>query len=184
MLHDLVKRNRSYRRFRQTPIPRQTLLDLLDLARLTPSAANLQQLRFRPVTDPLQCAAVYDTLGWAGYLPDWDGPVPKERPVAYIVILAPADAPDKGVDVGISAQTILLGAVEAGFGGCMLGNIRRQQLAEALKLPDTYRIELVIALGEPAETVRIVPVTDGIRYYRDDAGIHYVPKRALDDLLI
>ena len=46
-IKDLIMRNRSYRRFYQDrPITEKQLQDLVDLARLSPSAANLQPLKF------------------------------------------------------------------------------------------------------------------------------------------
>jgi nitroreductase len=89
-------------------------------------------------------------------------------------------------DHGIAAQSILLGAVEKGLGGCMIGAIDRDKLRAALKLPEQYEILLVLALGKPTEHVVIDSVgKDGsIKYWRDAQGVHHVPKRALDDIIL
>ena len=77
----------------------------------------------------------FPLLGWAGALPDWDGPVPGERPSAYIVILCDLTlGKNKMWDDGITAQTIMLGAVEKGLGGCILGNVKREDLAKTLNI--------------------------------------------------
>ena len=94
---------------------------------------------------------------------------------------------NKATDDGIAAQTMMLGAVEQGWGGCMLGNIRRDQLAAALGIDQArYSIDLVLALGRPRETVRLVDVPENgdTRYYRDGEGVHYVPKRRLEELIL
>lgn len=189
MLKDLVTKCRTYRRFYQdTAVSTEDLKDLVDLARLTASTANSQALKFFISNTPEENAVIFDTLGWAGALPDWDGPEEGERPSAYILILCDLSlAKNKPIDDGIAAQTILLGAVEKGLGGCMLGNVKRSQLAQSLSIdPSLYSVDLVLALGKPKEEVVIVPVKEdgNVSYYRDENKIHYVPKRELEDIII
>ena len=187
-LKELVIRNRSYRRFHQdVSVDLETLRQLVDLARLSASGNNLQPLKYILSYDAKKNDEIFPHLEWAGYLVDWNGPSEGEKPSAYIIILG-----DKNIrksfdcDHGIAAQSILLGAAERGLGGCIIGSIRRTGLRQAFSIPDQYEILLVIALGKPKETVRIEAVgTDGdIRYWRDDEGIHYVPKRSLDEIII
>lgn len=189
MLKDLVTKCRTYRRFyEEETISTETLRELVDLARLTASTANSQALKFKICNTPEENEKVFKTLGWAGALPDWDGPKEGERPSAYVVILCDLSlGKNKLHDDGIAAQTIMLGAVEKGYGGCMLGNVQRSRLAESLGIDTTCcSIDLVLALGKPKEEVVIVPVKeDGdICYYRNENMVHYVPKRALDDILV
>jgi nitroreductase len=91
-----------------------------------------------------------------------------------------------GCDQCIAAQSIMLGAAERGLGGCILGNVRREALRQDLAISERFDILLVLALGKPKETVVIDPVgPDGdTRYWRDDEGVHHVPKRSLDDVII
>ncbi len=188
MLTNLIHKNRSYRRFVQSAaVSRETLVELVDLARHSPSGANRQPLKFILSASPETNARIFPCLHWAGYLQDWPGPAEGERPAAYIIILGDTEiARDFGVDHGIAAQSIMLGAAERGLGGCMLGAIERDALRAALDIPERYAILLVLALGEPAETVLLEPVGDdgSIRYWRDAAGVHHVPKRALDDVIL
>lgn len=188
-LGQIVLANRSYRRFDGTCAVGMEVLDhLVGLARATPSAANRQPLRYVLCTSATMCARIYDTLAWAAYLPDWRGPQPAERPTAYIVVLAEASlakSPDADVDLGIAAQTMLLGAVEKGLGGCMFLSIRREALAAILGLPATLSIALVIALGRPVETVVLedLPPGGSVKYYRDGEQRHHVPKRTVAELV-
>lgn len=188
MLKDLIAKSRSYRRFDQSvPVPMETLRKLVGLARLSPSASNKQPLKFRLVNDAETCAQVFPLLAWAGYLPEWKGPVEGERPAAYIVILGDTELSNSfAVDEGIMAQSMMLGAVDAGFGGCMLGSVDRPKLRELLSIPERYEILLVLALGKPVETVVIDPVgEDGsIKYWRDEQHVHHVPKRSVDELIL
>jgi nitroreductase len=187
-VRELVVRNRSCRRFEESvPVERQTLEELVDLARLSASAANLQPLKYILSCKAEMNARIFPYLAWAGYLKDWPGPSEGERPTAYIVVLNDTEiSPSPGCDHGIAAQSILLGAVEKGLAGCMIGLIRRPELRQALEIPERYEILLVIALGQPREKAVIGAVGPDreIKYYRDEAGTHHVPKRALTDVIL
>ncbi len=189
MLADLILRNRSYRRFYEdVPVELATLRELVDLARLSASGRNLQPLRYLLCVDRDTNAAVFSTLAWAGYLKDWPGPVEGERPSAYIVVLADTTLSQTyvGVDHGLAVQNVLLGAVERGLGGCIIGSVQRDRLRRILAIPDRYEILVVLALGKPKETAVVETVgPDGdIKYWRDADGVHHVPKRPLDELII
>jgi nitroreductase len=188
MLKELVTKTRSYRRFHQeTAVELETLRELVELARLSASGANLQPLKFILACDRETNARIFPLLKWAGYLKDWGGPVEGERPAAYIVLLNDSEIrPDAGVDHGIAAQSIMLGATEKGLGGCMIASIDRPALREALSIPERFKILLVLTLGAPKEEVVIEEVgpDDDIKYYRDAQGVHHVPKRALEDLIL
>ncbi len=189
MMHDLVEKSRSYRRFYEDrSITVEQLKQLIDLGRLSPSGGNNQYIKYVAVCDGEMNAKVYECLAWAGYLKDWDGPKEGERPSGYIILLRDkAINPNMSVDEGISAQSIFLGATEMGLGGCFLMNVQRGKLAKILDLDEErFAISMVIALGVPKETVVITDVKeDGdIKYYRDENQIHYVPKRSLDDVVV
>jgi nitroreductase len=187
-MQELVRRTRSYRRFDEShPIGVEVLEALVDLARLAASGRNLQPLKFMACNDRELNARIFPELAWAGYLPEWDGPVAGERPSAYLVVLGDQSLTREfGVDPGIACQTILLGATEKGLGGCIIGAIKRERLRQVLDLPEHLAILQVVALGRPVEEVRIEPMpADGsVKYWRDAAGVHHVPKRALADLLV
>lgn len=188
MLRDIVLANRSFRRFHEAEaIDRETLVELVDLARLSPSGGNLQPIKYMISHTPERNAAIFPLLAWAGYLKDWPGPREGERPSAYVILLGDTRVSQSfGCDHGIAAQTLLLGAAEKGLGGCMIGSIKREGLREALRIPEVYEILLVIALGKPREQVLLETAKpDGdIRYWRDADGFHHVPKRPLDEILL
>ena len=186
-LKDLVYGTRSYRRFDEScQIDRKHLEDLVDLARMSASAANRQPLKYLLYNTPEYCRRIFPALAWAGYLKDWEGPAVGERPSAYIIITGDREITESfNVDHGIAAQSIMLGATEAGFGGCMIASVKREALRNELNIPGTLEILLVLALGKPVEKV-VIDETDGndIKYWRDRNGVHHVPKRRLDDLIM
>ncbi|MBL7209888.1 MAG: nitroreductase family protein [Dehalococcoidia bacterium] len=188
MIRQLILNNRSYRRFYQeTAIELETLRELVDLARVSASAANMQPLKYILSCDPQKNAAIFPHLAWAGYLQDWPGPPEGERPSAYIIVLGDKEISQSvGCDHGIAAQSILLGAAEMGLGGCMIGAVQQKGLRQALAIPSRYNILLVLALGKPKETVVIETVgpAGDIKYWRDSENVHHVPKRPLDDIIV
>ena len=188
MIRDLIIKNRSYRRFSQEiAIEPRTLRELVDLARLSSSAGNLQPLKYILSWDAQKNALIFPHLIWAGYLKSWPGPCEGERPSAYIIILGDTEISQSfGCDHGIAAQSILLGATEKGLGGCIIGSVQRQGLHKALDIPSHYEILLVLALGKPKEKVVIEatgPAGD-IKYWRNSESTHHVPKRPLDDIIV
>ena len=188
MIKELITKNRSYRRFYQDEtITKETLLELVELARLSPSGANLQPLKYILSSDAEKNALIFPNLAWAGYLKDWSGPDEGEKPSAYIIILGDKEIRNGfGVDPGIVAQSILLGAVENGLGGCMIASVKKEALSAVLNIPEQYEIQLVLALGKPKEVVVLDPLgEDGsIKYWRDEKQNHHVPKRALETLVL
>ncbi|MCF8268245.1 MAG: nitroreductase family protein [Ignavibacteriales bacterium] len=183
---DRVIKNRSYRRFFQDrPVEPGLLRDLIDLARLTPSSKNLQPLKYIISCNEQMNSRIFPALGWARYLGGAGTPAEGEKPAAYIVVLVDHSIlKTNGYDEGIAAQTVLLGAVQYGIGGCIIHTVDRKQLSEELKLESHLEISLVLALGFPKEEVILEPVIDGDIKYHRRGYIHYVPKRSLDEILI
>lgn len=185
---ELVTQNRSCRRFDNShKIDETTLRDLVELARNCASAANMQPLKYVISCNDEKNEDIFSCLGWAAYLKDWKGPEKEERPSAYIVILGDHQVSDKfWCDHGITAQTMLLGARVMGLGGCMFGAINIKKLKAVLDIADHLEPKLVVALGKPVEEIQIDELNkDGdIKYWRDEAQVHHVPKRNLNDIIV
>lgn len=187
-LQELIRKNRSYRRFYEDKkIERKELEAWIDSARLSASARNAQSLKYFISNKEDLNANIFEHLAWAGYLKDWNGPVVGERPSAYIIILNDTSiSKNYFCDDGIAAQSILLSAADAGYGGCMIASVNKKKVSEIIGLPERYEILLVLALGKPKEKVVIDEIEeDGdIKYWRDNDDVHHVPKRRLKDIII
>jgi nitroreductase len=188
MMKDLIRKNRTYRRYYQdVRIDRQQLLEWIDLARLSACGANMQPFKYVISTEQQMNDRIFKHLNWAAYLTEWSGPVDGERPSAYIVMLL-----DKKIslnclfDHGIACQSILLGATEAGFGGCIFYAFDHAIMHKDLQIPDQFEVLLAIGLGKPKEIVVIEDVDESgsIKYYRDANGVHHVPKRKLEEMIL
>ena len=192
MINELVRRTRTVRSFQEAHKLDQAMLrQLLDLTRLGGSARNAQALKYMVVTDDALREQLFPLLGWAGYLPEWPGPEPGERPPAYVVCLLDTalqkgPATEAHFDLGIATQSLLLGAAERGVFGCRIGAFSAAVVQRLLQLDGRFTVLLVLALGYPAETVVLEEMgADGdVRYWHDDQGVHHVPKRLLDEILI
>ena len=186
MLGEFVVKNRSYRRFNETrPVTDGELRQMVESARCSASAGNLQKIRYALFNSKADCERIFPHLGFAAYLKDWRGPCEGERPTAYIVMMLDSELDlNRAIDMGIAAEAILLTACEMGLGGCIFRNYSKKAIADVVGR-EGYSPELVIALGEPSETAYITSVKDGdIKYYRDEKDNHAVPKLTLDELII
>lgn len=187
MLKELIAKNRSYRRFYQAvEITEEQLREWVNLARLSASGRNAQPIKYILSCEREKNAKIFSTLAWAAFLTDWDGPKEGERPSAYLIQLLDTNIANQFFcDDGIAAQSILLGAVEAGYGGCIFRSINKPKLMQLLEIPDQFQIINVIALGKPKEEVLIDNMQNGnFKYWRDENEVHHVPKRSLEELIL
>lgn len=186
ILKDLLKQNRSFRRFDQgVRIPLKELEDLIEQVRFCASGRNAQPIRYVVLNTPEECEKIFPCLAWAGYLTDWNGPEEGERPVAYLLQLLDTRIVENCMcDDGIQLQTLLLGAVEKGYGGCIIKAFKNEPLRELFALPKYMKILYVLALGKPKEQVVIEDMeNENFKYWRDTDGVHHVPKRSKAELI-
>ena len=188
MILDLILKNRSYRRFDENfLLTKEELAGFVDLARLSPSSRNVQPLKYVLSWEKKRNEKIFPCLAWAGYLKEWPGPDAGERPSAYIIMLGDTTITTGfSIDPGICAQSILLGATEKGYGGCIIGTVKKEELRNSLNIPTHFDILFVIALGKPVEVVKLeeLPESGDVKYWRDDQEVHHVPKRALEDVIV
>jgi nitroreductase len=183
---DLVLKNRSYRKFHASEIvSEQSLASLIDLARKTPSSKNIQPLKYILAVNKGDTDFIFQQLAWAKHLADWKGPENHERPPAYIIMLMDKKLNENAlIDAGIAAQTILLGATQVGLGGCIIRTVDRVAVRKHFQLPEHLEIIQVIAIGKPAQEVRLTSMDEkGDYHYFQEQGIHYVPKRSLKEII-
>ena len=180
----ILTTRRSIRRFKQEPIPQQTLIEMIDVARLAPSAANLQPLEFIIIDRQDLKEKIFQTLSWAGYIkPAWT-PSDNETPAAYIIILVKDKKnPWYTRDTSYAAANIVTYAESQNIGSCILCKIDKEKIREILKIPEKILIDSVIALGYKAEQPEIIELTDSVKYFRDESETLKVPKRRLDKIM-
>jgi nitroreductase len=177
-------RRRSIRCFEQQELALEILRKLVNAGRVAPSAANKQPLEYMIVSSPDLRDKVFETLRWAAYIAPEGTPKEGEKPTAYIIVLVnnKHKIPDFARDVGAAAENIILTAFEEGIGICWLRSVDRKKVCDMFHLPKHIEVDSVLALGYPGEAPVMVDMGDSIKYWRKD-GIHYVPKRRLNDII-
>ncbi|MDO4268891.1 MAG: nitroreductase family protein [Eubacteriales bacterium] len=191
MIHDLVKKNRSYRGYNENRrMTREELTEFADCARLCPSSVNGQPFKYYLAWEKPEVDLIQSMTKWARALPQLTLPHPGMCPTGFIIICQDTRIGENlnryQKDVGIVAQTMLLAAAEKGLGGCMIGNFSAGEVKQKLNLPEYLAPLLIVAFGEPAEKVVLTELRDGesTAYYRDENDVHYVPKRRLQDVIL
>lgn len=181
-----IKSRRTIRKFRQMPIMENDIKDIIECARLAPTGANLQSLKYAVVKDETVRKQMFPYIKYAGYLPGWN-PTFDECPPVFIVIVNDTDIkPDirSEVDCGAAIMSMCLAALDKGIGSCWLGAIDRDKIKDILNLKDNHSIAYILGLGYPDQDAKAVPMADSIKYYFDDEGTVCVPKRGMEEILI
>lgn len=184
-IDSLLERNRSYRGYRKDyVVSMETLMKIVSVNERIPSARNQQALRFKLVTNDCGAEKVLKNIKLGGALPELHLPFEGTEPEAFIIICSTiSESKMLDIDLGISAQSMLLKAVDLGLNGIIIGAFNKENITKEFDLP--LEPLLIIAIGSGAETIRTTPISadESHAYYRKD-GIHYVPKVRISDLLI
>jgi nitroreductase len=146
---EAIRSRRVVRAMTTEPVDREALETVLDAVRWAPTAGNRHLQRFVATDD----AAVLRVLRAVS-------PGMLQRPTAAITICTdraraagygfPPEAPGLLIDVGTAMMTMLLAAHAIGVGAGPVTSFSRAAVAEVLRLPDTWRPELIVCLGHPA----------------------------------
>lgn len=184
-VYEAAINRRTIRRFKQKPIPLEILEKLVNAGRLAPSSANLQPIEYVVINNADLVERVFGTLKWAGYISPAGNPPPRERPVAYLIVLANKEKSSGNCfrDAAAAIENILLVTLEEGIGSCWLGSIDINTLTDILKLPEYIKIDSVIALGYSNESPQIEKMKDSVKYWKDEKGVLHLPKRKIDEVL-
>ena len=177
---------RTIRFYQQKPVPQEDLRFMIDAARQTSSASNLQRLRFIVVTTPSKVLEVLSKTAWAGLVKPRRTPVAGVTgPTAFIAVTAPENA--NGIvyaDAGAAIQSMQLAAWSKGLGCCWIGSIDKAAMKQILQVPEGREVMFVVSVGYPAEAPcsEDVHSVDKIAYYLDDANRLHVPKLAQEEI--
>jgi nitroreductase len=136
---EAVRTRKSVRAYDEKPIPEEVLTRILEAARLSPSAKNLQPWHFIVVRDPARRTVLSEGT-WAKFL--------RESPVV-VVGCGDRKASEhwSTVDTTIALQTLVLAATAEGLGTCWVGSFDAAKVRALLKIPDDFDVVCLIALG-------------------------------------
>ena len=184
-LEEVIYKRRTIRRFKQDPIPLETLKKLIDYARVAPVGSNIQALEYVIVNGEEMAEIMFSLVRFAGSLPKEQKPTIENKPMAYIIILVNTDIKKSffEYDIGAAVENILLGAITFGLGCCWMASINGRKIRSLLEIPDNYQIVQLISMGFPDEESVTEPYSDSFKYWKDENGKMHVPKRTLDDII-
>lgn len=186
-IYDAVKSRRTVRRFKQDAVDREAIIKMIDAARVSPSAGNMQSLKYTIIDSSEERKAVFPYIKYAGYITDWN-PEFDETPVAFIAVLNDVNIRKTNVmtecDSGIAMMAISLVAVEMGFDSCILGAIDRKKISEILGINPEYEILYLIGLGKSNQENTQFDDSDSVKYLMDEFKNFQVPKRKIEDVIV
>lgn len=183
-LNDLLLMNRSCRGYdKDCFVTQEELKEIIDVNTKIPSGKNQQVLRFKPVTGD-EARIITDNIKLGALLPELHLPFKGTEPNAYIIICS--QIPENkwvDIDLGISAQSMLLKAVDMRLNGICIGAFNKEAIVKAFNLQ--YDPVLILAIGRSIEKFQLLNIgeNDSHAYYRKE-GIHYVPKVRLEDIIM
>jgi len=186
-VYETIKNRRTIRKFSQKPLSDEMLIKYIDAARLAPSAANKQPLKYKIANSKELVEEILKNVKWASYIAPEGNPEKGEEPTAFIAVLADMKIRETGyeADMGAAVENIILTACEDGVGACWMGAINYNEIKKILKLPENLKLLCVIALGYKGESPKECPIENGnIEYFKDSTGTLNIPKRSLDDIII
>ena len=184
--NELIKKRRTIRKFKALPVDESIILKLIDISRVSPSAANLQSLKYAVITDKKERLELYPHIKYAGYTPEWEMPF-EITPTAFIAVINDTSirASEKSeVDAGISLMALTLAAEDEGLGSCIIASVNRAEVKRLLGLDDTLDVMYLIGIGHPDQTNSLVKSEERVKYTLDGKGGFSVPKRTLDEIII
>ncbi len=185
--YEIITNRRTIRKFSQTPISDELLRKYINAARLAPSAANRQPLKYKIINNKSLVSEILKSVKWANYISPDGNPSKDEEPVAFIAVLADMSIQKDGyeADMGAAVQNMIIAAEADEIGSCWMGAINYSEITKLLNLPQNLKLLCVVAMGYKAENPRECPVeNNNIKYYKDKNGVLNVPKRSLDDIIV
>ncbi|WP_304953509.1 nitroreductase family protein [uncultured Alistipes sp.] len=184
-LEQLLLKNRSHRGYdARFAVREDQLRSIIGVNARIPSARNQQVLRFRPVL-AAEASKVLGHIRLGGALPEMRLPLPGTEPNAFIIICSTVEESRYvDIDLGISAQSMLLRAVEMGLNGICIGAFDKEAIRREFDLP--YDPLLILAVGRGIERIELDEIGENqsLAYYRDEQGTHHVPKLRTESLIL
>jgi nitroreductase len=154
LIEKLIKNRRSIRKYQDKKIPSDILDQLIESARLAPTASNQQDLKLLVVDEPEKVQALANSADTQAFV---------QTAGAIIGIACHNDRPmkcgiSKGiVDASIAMSFMVLQAEELGIGSCWLGSFDADAVSKYFELPDDHTVVCITAFGYADEAPNAKP---------------------------
>jgi len=182
-----LRKRRTVRSFKNEPISKDKLIKMIDCARLSPSGANLQSLKYMIITEEDVRKKLFPFIAYAGYTPEWN-PEFSESPTAFIAVFNDTKIRPNGdmaqCDCGIAMMSITLAAYEMGIDSCLLGAIKREEIVKVLGTDESYTLLYLVGLGVSNQENSYFDSNEDVKYIMNEEKNFLVPKRPLEEVLL
>ncbi len=138
-----IKFRRSIRAYKDEPVSEEALSQVLEAARVAPSASNRQDHKFIVVKDAATRKALVPACNNQGFVGD-----------AAVVVVGCTTNPSRKyakVDVAIALDHMTLAATELGLGTCWIGAFSEEEVKRLLGIPENVGVVCLLPLGIPAK---------------------------------
>ncbi len=146
-LKEAIEKRQSVRSYEDKPVPEEKLRRVLEAARLSPSASNMQPRKFVVVRGRKRREELARAASGQAFV--------GEAPVVIAAVTTEPESimtcgvPRYAVDVAIAVDHMTLAAVDEGLGTCWIGSFSQEKVREILGIPDRYRVVALLPLGFP-----------------------------------
>ena len=164
-LSDVIKIRRSVRAYLDKPVETKLIEEIIEAARLSPSACNSQPWRFIVVTDKNIKNQITDKVLGGIFVPNsWAKTAPVIIAVCAELSFVPHTVTSKLyfkrtqlhlLDIGIAIEQLVLKATELGLGTCIIGWFNGRVLRKLLNIPKSIQTIALITLGYPEEPLTV-----------------------------
>lgn len=153
---ELINTRESCRNYKPDPVERAKLEQLIEAARLAPSACNSQPWSFTVVTGSrcAQLAPCLQELGmnkFASQAPAFIVVTEEKASLAATVASRMKSQEYAQMDVGIATAHLCLAATQLGLGTCIMGWFNEEKVKALLDIPQQKRVRLVVSVGYGAD---------------------------------
>ena len=151
-LMEAIKTRRSIRKYKETPVPEGLLKEVLNAARLAPSADNAQPWKIIVIRDVQMKQKVTQACNGQKFL--------IQAPVVLVVCGIPEEAfqtvggymSSHVIDASIALDHVTLAAHSVGLGTCWVAWFKEEKVKDILGIPEDVRVVALTPLGYPDES--------------------------------
>lgn len=136
-----IRTRRSIRKYEKRPMPTEVLENLLDSARLAPSANNLQRFHIVVVTDDRLKERLVPMCGGQEFIGECS---------AFLVGVSEPGSFYSCVDMTIALDHLTLRATELGLGTCWIGDFEPDKIKQVLDIPGERETPICLTVGYPS----------------------------------
>jgi nitroreductase len=160
---EAVSKRRSIRKYKETPVEDEKLQNILEVARIAPSAANRQEWKFIVVKNKETREKLVEAANGQTFV--GDAPVTIVACSTESERVMPCGQYAYTVDISIAVSFMILEATALGLGTCWLGAFDEEKVRNILNIPERVRVPAMFTIG-----------------YADESP-HQRPRKHLDEIV-